>query len=157
MKLLLWILVGLLPVVVIAQVVPGASPQLPIPAPTIIPIIFATPKPDPSLIPTMLSLMSLAKGWQSMGLYAALAAALKIMAELAKLSFLGNPWAKIPDKYKLLVSSFIGAALVLLGFVAAGAPILAALPAALGSAAGAGFLHEVVQDFFPGLSQPPSV
>lgn len=145
MKLLVWVLVVFAPLCLLAQVTVS-------PMPTAVP--FATPNPSPSLISTMTSLLSFARGWQSMELYACIAAALKVLADLSKLSFLGNPWAKIPDQYKLLAGAFIGAALVFLGFLAAGVPLLTALSAAIGSSAGAGFIHEVLKDFFPGAEVP---
>lgn len=148
MKSLLWILVLLAPLCVLAQVVPTATPLIPVPLPT--------PDSNPSLIPTITGLISLARGWSSLGLYVALATALKYVVDISQLSFLGAPFAKIPVKYQLLVRAGVSAVIAVLGFVAAGAPIVTAVVAGLGTGAGSGFIHELLVDFAPGALPPAS-
>lgn len=150
MKTLLWILAIFVPVYAIAQMAsptPGASPLVPLPLPT--------PDSNPGLVPTITGLISLARGWQSMGFFVAIATALKYVVDASQLSFIGAPFSKIPVKYQLLVRSFIAAVIALLGFMAGGAPFMTALVAAVETGAGSGFIHEVLADFIPA-ALPPS-
>lgn len=87
-----------------------------------------------------------------MGVYAAIAAGLKLLTDLGSLSLIGSPLLKLPIKYQLLVKSLVAAALAYLGFLIAGVSVGAALPLALGTAAGSGFIHELIADFFPQLN-----
>lgn len=142
-------------IVVVAQttttIIAAPSP-LPLPLPVIVPVPLPTPSASPGLIGTVGGLLSLAKGWQSLGVFTAIATALKLITDLGSLSFVGSPLLKLPVEYQLLVKSFVAAIIALLGFMAAGVALPAALPLAIGSAAGSGFIHELIADFFPQLN-----
>jgi len=156
MKSFLWILIYLIPVFAFAKTAgvptPGPSPLIPVP--------IQPPDSNPSLIPTITGIITLARGWSSLGFFVAVGTALKYLVDISQLSFIGSPLLKLPTKYQLLVRSFIAALIAVLGFIAAGAPIVTAIVAGLGTGAGSGFIHELIADFAPGAQSsgqsPPS-
>jgi hypothetical protein len=78
--------------------------------------------------------------------------AVKLLVDLSKLSIVGAPFEKIPERYRLAVVTGAGTVIVALGFMAAHIAVPLALVSALGSAVGASFVHELIADFFPGSS-----
>lgn len=107
---------------------------------------FAQAVAAPSLADVILQLLSLAQGWKSVGVYAGIAAALKLLIDGSKALGLFD---KIPAMWQALSVVLVGFLTVGLGAMAAGSDSGHALVAALGSSAGAMLLHEVAQDLFP--------
>lgn len=149
MKLVLWVCIIFVPLAVFAQAI---GTPVPLPSPGLTPVLLPVPSDSPSLIPTITGLISLARGFSSLGFYVALATALKYLVDVSQLSFLGAPLLKLPVKYQLLVRSGIAAIIAILSFSAAGAPIVIAIVSGLGTGAGSGFIHELLEDLSPGLS-----
>lgn len=107
---------------------------------------FAQAVAAPSMSDVILQLLSLAQGWKSVGVYAGIAAALKLLIDGSKALGLFD---KIPAMWQALAVVIVGFATVGLTAMASGADAGHALVAALGSSAGAMLLHEIAQDLFP--------
>lgn len=102
-----------------------------------------TPSPAPSSGEVILGFLALVKSWGSMGIYAGIAAALKLLIDGIKAFGL---WDKIPAQWQSSVVIGIGILTVGLTTLAAGGSVQMALAAALGSSGAAMLLHEWLDD-----------
>lgn len=124
----------------------SAFAQVPV-APT---VTHLTTMPNPTVGDVLVGIFSLVKSWGSLGLYAGIATALKLIVDGTKALGIFD---KIPAQLQALFVMLIGFVTVGLTTLASGGSFLAALSAALGSSAGAMLLHEVWQDFSDWLAE----
>lgn len=125
----------------------GLSALAQVPAPT--------PAPTPSGV--ILDLLGLVKSWGSMGIYAAIAAALKLLVDSLKAFGL---WEKIPAVLQSTVVVLFGLLTVGLTTLAAGGTAQMALAAAVGSSGVAMLFHEWLDDILPWVKEklyPPKM
>lgn len=90
-------------------------------------------------------LLSLVQSWKQVGIYAGIAALLKLVIDGLKV---GGVWAKVSEKWQALAVAGVAALSVGLGSMAMGASVAQAVGAIFASAAGAMFVHELLKDLF---------
>lgn len=108
--------------------------------------IAQVPAPSPaapSVAETLLSVLALIKSWNALGIYAGIAAALKLLIDAVK-SF--GFFDKIPAVLQGLFVVLVGAITVGLTAAAAGATLPQAIGAVVGSSAGAMLFNEIGKD-----------
>ncbi len=113
----------------------SALAQVPTPTPS--------PSPAPSTGEVILGLLALVKSWGSMGIYAGIAAALKLLIDAVK-AF--GFWDKIPAAWQSSAVILAGILTVGLTTLAAGGTVQMALAASIGSSGVAMLLHEWLDD-----------
>lgn len=103
----------------------------------------ANTPPNPTASDVLLGLLGLVKSWGTLGIYAGIAAALKLLVDATKAFGIFD---KIPAAFQSSFVILIGVLTVGLTTLAAGGTVSMALAAALGSSGAAMLLHEWLDD-----------
>ncbi len=109
--------------------------------------VLPVPTPTPAtLSDALIGVLGLVKSWGTVGMYAGIATALKLLVDIVKATGLFD---KIPAKWQALSVLLVGTLTVGLTTLAAGGTVPQAVSASFGSSAGAILIHEIWADLFP--------